>query len=318
MKRLFLLFSLMSTFVPVLRAQSVDTLDLSGDNVTRRQEIVIDDNSFMREGIRTDARVLSDTVIHGDYNTWEGSYFAGDPVIEEYGGGSDVEMEYVKKDTDKKFFVVGTHWAGVSFGYTRMVSSFSDWSIPEQSGFPMQRVNSVNLNINIVGMEIVSLPHFGIGTGIGLEFDNFRFNNGELPANGQIVTPVGAEPIKSKLTACYLNVPLIMEFRFATDENNRGRSGYLYGGVVGGWGYNIHTKIKYRDSHGEVVKQKRHSLDVNNLRYGYIVGVGYRNLGLYMQYYPTPLFSEGAKLRQFSVGLSFNWGLSVSKKSIKW
>lgn len=215
-----------------------------------------------------------------------------------------------------RFGVIGGHWAGISFGYSGLISGIGHWGLPEDGAYLDQRANSPSLNINIIGLEILSTRHFALTTGVGLEFNNYRFRepmilryskaDGTHPDysfnDGKIHTD------KSKLSTNYLNIPLLAEFRFGCKNGYSGKAGYLYGGVIGGWGYNVHSKIKYETDSGRMRRTKDHNVGTTNFRYGYIVGVGYSHYGIYMQYYPDPIFKDGPRVRQVSIGLSFNWG----------
>ncbi len=215
-----------------------------------------------------------------------------------------------------RFGVIGGHWAGISFGYSGLISDMGHWGLPEDGAYLDQRANSPSLNINIIGLEILSTRHFAITTGIGLEFNNYRFREPMILRHSKEIGTYpdysihnsGGRTDKSKLSTNYINIPLLAEFRFGCKNGYSGKAGYVYGGVIGGWGYNVHSKIKYNNGSGRLHKTKDHNVGTTNFRYGYIVGVGYSHYGIYMQYYPDPIFKEGPRVRQVSIGLSFNWG----------
>jgi len=217
--------------------------------------------------------------------------------------------------TKARFGVIGGHWAGISFGYSGLISGMRDWGLPEDGAYLEQRANSPSLNINIIGLEILSTRHFAITTGVGLEFNNYRFREPMILRRSSAGTypdysihDSGGRTDKSKLSTNYINIPLLAEFRFGCKNGYSGKAGYLYGGVIGGWGYNVHSKVKYNNGSGRLHRTKDHNVGTTNFRYGYIVGVGYSHYGIYMQYYPDPVFKEGPRVRQVSIGLSFNWG----------
>ncbi|MDE7134388.1 MAG: PorT family protein [Rikenellaceae bacterium] len=244
------------------------------------------------------------------------------PVIEE--DTPSGEHRYVSMDafsgrvSPKKvrFGVIGSHWAGVSFGYSGMVSGLGSWRLPDEAAYLDQRANSPGLNINIFGLELVSSRHFALVTGLGLEFNNYRFRepmilrrsseSGTYPDYS--IHDSGGNIAKSKLSTNYINIPLLAEFRFGCKKGDSGKAGYLYAGIVGGWGYNIHSKARYNNGSGRMRRMKDHNIGFHNFRYGYTVGIGYSHYGLYMQYYPKPMFKNGPEVRQISVGLSLNWG----------
>lgn len=248
--------------------------------------------------------------------------YPDDPVIEEDAPSGEHRYmsvtDFSGRVTPKKvrFGVIGSHWAGVSFGYSGMVSDIGSWRLPDDAAYLDQRANSPGININIFGLELVSSRHFALVTGLGLEFNNYRFREpmilrrsleaGTYPDYS--VYNSGGNVTKSKLSTNYINIPLLAEFRFGCRKGDSGKAGYLYGGIIGGWGYNVHSKARYNNGSGRMHRMKDHNIGVYNFRYGYMVGIGYSHYGLYMQYYPKPIFKNGPEVRQVSVGLSLNWG----------
>lgn len=221
-----------------------------------------------------------------------------------------------KQKGKKAYFgVFGSRWMGISFGYTALIPSMGNWNKPSELSFMRQEPNSPNFNLNLIGLEIISTKVFALTTGLGFEFNSFRFREEMiLRPSGEMVLPYDMSDRdvryikKSKLATSYLNIPLLAEFRFGGHGSiNRGM--YIYGGVVGGWGYNIHSKAKYTDANTRTQRDKYRDFNINNLRWGYTAGIGISRFGLYMMYYPQPVFgSPNRELRQVSVGISINTG----------
>ena len=213
-----------------------------------------------------------------------------------------------------RFLILGSHWSGISFGYTGLISGLGNFSLPGNAGYLRQMANSPNFNLNLIGLELVSTRPFALVTGIGMEFSNIRFRDeitlvrnagGNTVADDSYKRP-GVKVKKSKLSWNYFNIPLLAEFRI-NKYHDSSRAFYLYGGVLGGWGYNTHTKIKYSEN-GKMHKEKNNDLNIPNFRWGYTVGIGFSHFGIYATYYPKSLFKadRGPDVKQFNMGVSFN------------
>ncbi len=189
-----------------------------------------------------------------------------------------------------------TPWSGLSIGYNALNSSASYLS---------QAPASLSVNLNLIDTKIVNWNDLSIFTGLGFEFNNFRFsgnNSLTTDADGVVVADysyddAGIKLSKSKLSTNYVNVPLMFNWFITKDS-------YIYAGVIGGWMYNAHTKVK-----GDFGKVKARDLPLNNLRYGYGVGFGTGVLGIYARYYPDSIFKNGygADIPQFNIGIHFNF-----------
>ena len=116
---------------------------------------------------------------------------------------------------------------------------------------------------------------------------------------------------KSKLTAAYINLPLMVHLDFA-DNNKRGLK-LAFGGYAG-YKVGSYTKIVYHEN-GDRQKDKEHSnFRLNDWRYGLRaeVGVGEdkfdSGLRLFFNYDLNTLFVENSnlpKLNAFSFGVRF-------------
>ena len=203
------------------------------------------------------------------------------------------------------------HWTGVEFGFNNYVTSDNNTAMP--AGIEYMTLNtgkSSNFNINFTQVSIGLSRHAGFVTGLGLNWNNYRFdgnNNIYTGADGiiQELDP-GAELKKSKLATVYLTIPLLFEIQVPAEYNHLSISGGLIGAVKLG----SHTKMVFDDGH--TVKSYR-DFNLNQLRYGYTARVGFGNFMIYGTYYATPLFQKGkgpggVDLYPFEIGaaLTFN------------
>ncbi|WP_291860963.1 WG repeat-containing protein [Marinilabilia sp.] len=154
---------------------------------------------------------------------------------------------------------------------------------------------------------------FGLTTGIGLQYNNYRFqieNISEVEAPGNDWFPeIGAEASisKSKLMMMHVNIPVMAEIQIPNRRNHNDL--FLSGGVVGGVRLQTHTKVVFDDGNGEEKKKKRGDMGMPTFRYGFMGQVGYGDFSVYATYYPEPMFKtgEGPELYPFSVGIKFHF-----------
>jgi hypothetical protein len=204
------------------------------------------------------------------------------------------------------------HYAGFEIGLNNYVTpDFSLVLPPEERYMDLNTGKSWNWNINIIDYGFgLGTDKVGIVSGLGFEFINYNFDGQNSirkdPDTGEIIEYVPdyeGNITKSKMNITYATVPLLLEFQIPT---NRKRV-YISAGVVGGVKLWSNTKMKYRVS-GEKSKEKaKGDYNLSPIRWGFTARVGYRALGLYANYYMTPLFKEslGPELYPFAVGLAF-------------
>ncbi len=200
------------------------------------------------------------------------------------------------------------HWAGVSLGYSGLVSSLADFSLPEDARYMTQDAKSIGFTWNVFDVSIVNRPHFVLFTGLGLEWNNFRFaQNVTLRNDDGHIAPNwyyyynGIDLKKSKLTTGYLNLPLAAEFKFG-----RGDRGFVNFGAVGGWRFAGHTKIKAHTPALDGKRKDRGDLCLANFHYGATVNVGYSCVALTASYYPQSIFKkgQGPDVQQVNIGIA--------------
>jgi hypothetical protein len=230
-------------------------------------------------------------------------------IVEE-GGKTDVTIHRIEKEDKgwRKEKHFNGHWAGFELG----INGFDkeDYSIygdaRDNEFMDLNHPKSVEVNLNFLEYSIVLQERYiGLVTGMGFSMNNYRFDNDvtiDKDENGRIypIDLTTRDPEKSKLTASYLTVPLMLEFQIPV--NGRSNRFFISGGVVGGINIGSHTKVKYDDS-----KEKdRGNFNLNPFKCSAIVRAGLNDLSLYASYGLTPLFKndKGPELFPFSIGIS--------------
>ncbi len=203
------------------------------------------------------------------------------------------------------------HWTGVELGFNNYVTSGKSMVMPADIEYmTLNSSNSVNFNLNFSQLNIRLFSHFGIVTGLGLNFNNYKFdgdNNIRKGINNQIEILDPAAPLeKSKLATLFLDLPVLLELQIPVNNSHLN----FAAGPIGAVKLGSHTKMVYQD--GPKVKAYG-DFSLNMLRYGATARVGFGNFQLYGTYYETPLFQTGKgpagyDLYPFEVGfaLTFN------------
>ncbi len=219
----------------------------------------------------------------------------------------DEDFSFRKKKKDE----FDGHWSGFEMGMNNYVNNdFSMQLSPENQFMELNTGKSWNVNINIIEYSLgLGSNHFGLVTGLGFEFNDYKFdgnNNIQENDNGVIVSKTDyaiASLVKSKINMLYLTLPLLFEFQLppGADDNF-----YLSAGVIGGLKLRSHSKVVYKES-GDKQKIKDHDdFNISPLRYGVTMRMGYKFIKLYANYYPVALFekNEGPELYPFAIGLT--------------
>lgn len=142
-----------------------------------------------------------------------------------------------------------------------------------------------------------------IGTGVGLQMYNFRFNRPVTYTN-EVVPAVHMDSVntitKNKLGFTYLSVPLMLTFKTKASDKHW----LVYGfGVTGG--YRVSSWMKQVSN--EQGKQKNHNKfnfnDFNSCLTAELGITGY--FRLYASYQITPLHEDVLDQHPFSIGLRF-------------
>jgi len=208
------------------------------------------------------------------------------------------------------------HWAGFEIGLNNFMNDNFKMKLSDENSYmDLNTGKSWNVNLNILEYDINLIgKRFGVGTGLGFEFNDYRFDN-LLPidkgSNGVIVDSSYAGDAynveKAKLTTTYITVPLIFEYQVNVGNDNN--KFFLGAGVIGGLKIGSHTKVVY-DRNGDEKKNKNRSdFYLSPFRYGYTVRAGYGFLKLFANYYDTPLFEsgKGPQIHPFTVGFMLSF-----------
>ena len=229
-----------------------------------------------------------------------------DVKVIDHDGGTEIIWGKNKHRKDRSGRFDG-HWEGIEFGFNSFAKTDYSMYSPAYNNFmSLNQGKSLEFNLNFYELNIgLSKNYVGLVSGMGLSFNNYRFENPYTLQQGQNMTlPVLLEEnnlSKTKLALSYLNVPLLLEFQIPVNHNE-GRL-FINGGIIGGVKIGSHTKVKY----GEKKDKDRSGFNINSFNYAATARIGYKDICLFAKYNLTPLFEngKGPELTPFTIGISF-------------
>jgi hypothetical protein len=202
------------------------------------------------------------------------------------------------------------HWSGLELGFNNYLTSDRSLVLPTDIDYmSINSSKSINFNLNFTQLSLGLSQHIGFVTGLGVNFNNYRFNgnnNIQKGVNGEIeILDPESQLKKSKLATIYLNLPFLLEIQIPADNNHI----HLAAGPIGAVRIGSHTKMVHED--GPTVKADG-DFSLNMLRYGGTARVGFGSFQLYGTYYLTPLFQEGKSpenvdLYPFEIGIALTF-----------
>ncbi len=228
------------------------------------------------------------------------------------------------------------HWQGLDLGINGLLTpDFSFDYPPAESYLDLRYEKSIAVNLNIFQQDIRfnKKGNFGLVSGLGLSWNNYRFNEDVLLQNenqklsGYFIE--GASVRKSKLTNTYLTIPLLIEIQ--SNSNKKSDKLFLSAGVVAGWRFLSHTKLYFNDSNraydlidpasglivgsGNTPSARRRNIvkdfggfQQNPFKVDLSVRAGWSFVQVFATYSVTPLFikNRGPELYPFSIGISIS------------
>lgn len=224
----------------------------------------------------------------------------------DHDGGTEIHWGKHKDKKDKTGKFNG-HWEGIEFGFNAFDKvDYSMYSPVDNDFMSLNQGKSMEFNFNFYELNIgLAKSNLGLVSGMGLSFNNYRFENPYTLRKGPEITeavPLNTEGLsKTKLAVSYLNVPLLLEFQIPVNQNE-GRV-FVNAGVIGGIKIGSHTKVK----HGDIKDKDRSGFNINSFNYAATARIGYKDISLFGNYSLTPLFKtgKGPALTPFTIGISF-------------
>ncbi len=217
------------------------------------------------------------------------------------------KIAFENDDSDKSSKFKG-HFSGVDIGINNYFTSDFSTSLPANEEYlNLNTGKSWGLNVNFIQQSIGLVKNnIGLVTGLGLEFNNYRFDNRQMVLSGDSTvlyahTDTQNRYEKNKLVTTYLTVPLLMEFQIHVGERNKPI--YFSLGATGSVKIGSHLKLK---TDGGNKTKKRDDFNLSPLRYGLSARVGYGALNFFANYSLQPMFEKdkGPELYPFTIGIT--------------
>ncbi|HCW08326.1 MAG TPA: hypothetical protein DGG95_13280, partial [Cytophagales bacterium] len=147
---------------------------------------------------------------------------------------------------------------------------------------------------------------FFLEWGYGVSWYNFKFNNTQTQitkdSNGGVIfgnDTRGFDYRKSKLTAAYLNISVVPVIDFGGSHRKPGlidghrSGGFRFGlGPYAGYLLDSYTKQVYYNNNSKSREHHHDNFDLNNLRYGVRMQVGFNDIDFFVNYDLNPLFKN--------------------------
>jgi hypothetical protein len=286
-------------------SQSGEKYTASGKN-TETTNIVTGIDSTSAENNDSTFKVKSENVGLNTLESLEGNtYYVKKHSRFDNWEQEDREIEHARRRSRFR-----GHWSGIEFGFNNYVTSDNSLVLPSNIDYmTLHSGKSSNFNINFTQLSLGLARHIGFVTGLGLNWNNYRFdgNNNIIEGSDGVIEELdpGAKLEKSKLATIFLTLPFLLEFQVPVDHNHLS----IAAGPIGAVKLGSHSKMVFEDGH--TVKSYR-DFSLNMLRVGATARVGYGNFQLYGTYYKTPLFRTGKgpggnDLYPFEIGIALTF-----------
>ena len=176
------------------------------------------------------------------------------------------------------------HWAIFEMGVNSFTNvNYSNYATKNFMDVDHNKSMEVNINIFKISFGLQKKENnIGLVTGMGLNFNDYRFSNPYTIKNdnGNIVpVPITDQHLtKTKLSTGYLTVPLLLEFRLPRESGL-----WVSVGAIGGIKMGSHTKTIINDT---TVKD-HNDFNISPFRLGGTARIGYKGINLFGTYYFT-------------------------------
>ncbi len=221
---------------------------------------------------------------------------------------------YQKDDIPFKGYFKG-HSRGFHVGFMNFAN------LPEKyNGMKLNGSGSFTFQFNIFNHNIGlnKRNNFGLITGLGLEYQRFRFDNADytitkidgttsLIKNKEKYNDI--ESVKrSSFKNLYLTIPLMLEIQFPASKYAEKRF-YVSGGFMGGIRMHSKTKVVYHNTNNKKEKEKhKGNFNIVPFKVDAIARIGYGKISLWGGYTITNLFKDKnlTDLNIYTIGFGLN------------
>jgi hypothetical protein len=199
------------------------------------------------------------------------------------------------------------HYSSLSIGINAFTQNKSNDFFPvEAMNINIERSWEFNLDFMDLSFNLYK-KHFGIVTGLGFKFQNYRLSenykiyNDAKHVYAEIDTTINYSKIKLAINS--FRIPLLFEWQNTFGRKNR----QIYISTGGFISYRMASFLKYNYTLNDEKRKDKNFADyhINPLQYGILLKIGISEFEIYMEYNISKMFdsNEGIDANQFSVGL---------------
>ncbi len=276
------------------RVKEIKSSSMADENVETEYISILEDNDI--------------DVEHNDDTTKIKMYDKEIVIVE---GNDDIKV-LRKPNLGKKSKKFRGNWSGLEFGINGYLTPDHSMILPAEYNYlELDYPKSINFNFNIFQQSVRIIGNkFGLVTGLGFSWYNFKFNSKNTVLStdsafltGYLDTDPSKSYIKSKLTASYITVPLLLEFQ--TNSKHKSNSFHLSAGVIGGVRLGSHTKQVYTvNGSGEYKPKVKDNFFLQPFKADATARIGWGPINLYATYSLIEMFNpgQGPELYPFTVG----------------
>ncbi len=205
-------------------------------------------------------------------------------------------------------------WGGLEIGINGFVAKDGGLNMPEGYEFmTLQQEKSIAVSLNLLTQRIItSGRNFGVYTGVGFGWNNYRFGNNEVLVKGNDgveSTPAIFDNLtKNQLNLTFINVPLMMEYQ---SSKRRHLSGFnVSAGLNLGIRIRSNTVQKYAMQDITGTRKTTSDFHINPFRLDLQARVGWGWMNFFGSYSLNPLFRDGRgpEIIPFAIGVRLKTG----------
>lgn len=222
---------------------------------------------------------------------------------------ADFSLGEDDEDVEEKEEEFDGHWGGFELGFNGYMNVDNKMALPEKYSFlELKEEKSILVNINLLEQNFNLIRnHVGLVTGLGLQYNNYRFANNIVLENdsNEIFGFEDKNPdrnyVKSKLVVNYLQVPLILEF------TTHGKHEFHIGaGAQFGWKIGEHSKIVYEEGTDKEKVKDRGDFYLRPYKLELTGRIGWGFVNLFATYSLTEMFEDnkGPEMYPFTAGIT--------------
>lgn len=284
------------------------------DDDVRYYEISEDEDRYRDDDIRDTTIIYQDArdkrrTYERDWDDWDKDW------------NDDWDRNTRKNYTDKRKVRRTSNDFNLELGTNNWLENGRDFPNDNDELYSVRPWGSWYVGLNSTNTTWIGGP-LNLNWGFGVSWYNWKFEDDDVLAvhtdTGVDFVPVDStlNPIKSKLTASYVNFTMVPMLDFSNgprrvnDRFWRSKRGEGFRIGAGGYvGYRIasHSKLVYKESGGRERDKERDNFYLNNLRYGVRAQMGFKDLDVFVNYDLNEVFTagNGPSLNAISFGVIF-------------